>query len=133
MEPLLTGKLLDSTILVDLMRGSVVASKYVDEERAAGTLLFISVISAMELIAGCRNSEEVAKVNKLTAEFTLLQLSSTASAMAHEFMLQFNKSHGLAIPDALIAATAAANNLELISDNVRHFAMIPNLPLQRPY
>ena len=87
----------------------------------------------MELIAGCRDKEEVAKIRKLVAEFTLLHLSPTASAHGYEFMLLFNKSHGLVIPDALIAATAVTNNLELVSNNVRHFAMIPELRLQRPY
>jgi len=48
-------------------------------------------------------------------------------------MLLFHKSHGLVIPDALIAATAVTNNLELVSNNVRHFAMIPELRLHRPY
>jgi tRNA(fMet)-specific endonuclease VapC len=63
----------------------------------------------------------------------LLHLSPASSARAYELMLLFNKSHGMAIPDALIAATAVTNNLELASDNVRHFAMIPDLRLQRPY
>jgi predicted nucleic acid-binding protein len=133
MDALVTGKLLDTTVLIDLSRGNSTAAEYVDSERTAGTILFISVISAMELVAGCRNKQEVAKIKKLVAEFTLLHLSPASSARAYELMLLFNKSHGMAIPDALIAATAVTNNLEMASDNVRHFAMIPDLRLQRPY
>jgi predicted nucleic acid-binding protein len=39
----------------------------------------------------------------------------------------------LAIPDALIAATALAQELELASDNVRHFEMVSGLRVARPY
>jgi predicted nucleic acid-binding protein len=65
MDALVTGKLLDTTVLIDLSRGNSTAAEYVDSERTAGTTLFISVISAMELVAGCRNKQEVAKIKKL--------------------------------------------------------------------
>jgi predicted nucleic acid-binding protein len=48
-------------------------------------------------------------------------------------MLAYHKSHGLVIPDAFIAATALVHNLELASDNERHFKMIPELAVKRPY
>jgi predicted nucleic acid-binding protein len=133
MDALIGGKLLDTTVLIDLSRGNGAAAEYVDSERATGTALFISVISAMELVAGCRNNEETAQIKKLVAEFSLLHLAPAASVTAYKLMLLFNRSHGLTIPDALIAATAVTNDLELASDNARHFAMIPDLRLERPY
>jgi predicted nucleic acid-binding protein len=39
----------------------------------------------------------------------------------------------LTIPDALIAATAIVQDLELVTDNDRHFKMIPELAVSRPY
>ncbi len=42
-------------------------------------------------------------------------------------------SHGLLIPDALIAATALDQALPLYTKNVRHFQMIPLLSVTRPY
>lgn len=48
-------------------------------------------------------------------------------------MLAYSKSHGLTIPDALIAATAIMQGLELATDNDRHFKMIPELTVKRPY
>jgi predicted nucleic acid-binding protein len=95
--------------------------------------LFISVISAMELVAGCRDQTEVAKAQVLIAGFDLLHLSPIESAEAYALLLAYGKSHGLSIPDALIAATAVANGLELATDNERHFAMIPQLTVKRPY
>jgi hypothetical protein len=129
----MTGKLLDTTVLIDLSRGSTDAADFVDAARKSGTPLFISVISAMELIAGCRNKVEVKKAEKLFADFTLIHLSPSVSAQAYALMLTYSKSHALAIPDALIAATAITHGLELATDNVRHFQMIPGLNIGRPY
>jgi predicted nucleic acid-binding protein len=87
----------------------------------------------MELIAGCRDKDEVEKAQKLIADFTLLHLSPAESIKAYELMVNYSKSHGMAIPDALIAATAIVHDLELASDNERHFSMIPDLIVNRPY
>jgi len=87
----------------------------------------------MELIAGCRNKIEVEKAQRLIADFVLAHLSPAISAHAYDLMLQYSKSHGLSIPDALIAATAITQGLELATDNERHFEMIPGLLVQRPY
>lgn len=127
------GKLLDTTVLIDLSRGNIDAADFIDAAFQSDISLFISVISAMELIAGCRDKNEVEKASKLISDFTLLHLSPAESVTAYELMLTYNKSHGMAIPDALIAATAIVHGLELASDNERHFSMIPDLIVKRPY
>lgn len=127
------GKLLDTTVLIDLSRGNTDAADFIDDSRMAQIPLMVSVISAMELIFGCRDKREVEQAKKLVADFTLLHLSSMASTKAYELMLAYSKSHNLAIPDALIAATAITNGLELATDNERHFRMIPTLSVSRPY
>lgn len=129
----MTGKLLDTTVLIDLSRGNAGAAHFIDAAVASGIPLFVSAISAMELFVGCRNKEEVAKAQKLVASFELLHLSSVESRQAYDLVLTYNKSHGLTIPDALIAATALVHHLELASDNDRHFSIIPDLSAQRPY
>ena len=126
-------KLLDTTVLIDLSRGKIAAADFFDNERHAGTELFVSVVSAMELIVGCRNKAEVAKAEKQIADFQLVQLNPAMSQKAYDLVLTYNKSHGMMIPDALIAATALLESLELMSDNVRHFTMIPDLIVTRPY
>jgi hypothetical protein len=129
----MAGKLVDTTLLIDLSRGSEQAADYVDQERAAGTTLFISVVSAMELIVGCRNKVEVAKAEKLFSDFSMIQLSPAISQKAYELVLTYSKRHGLLIPDALIAATALEGSFELVSDNVRDFKMIQGLDVTRPF
>ena len=128
-----TGKLLDTTVLIDLSRGNADVADFIDAALTSGTPLFISVISAMELIVGCRDKAEVEKAKKLIADFTLIHLSPIASAKAYSLMLAYSKSHGLVIPDSFIAATAITQGLELATDNDRHFKMIPDLTINRPY
>lgn len=127
------GKLLDTTVLIDLSRGNTDAADFIDNSRTTQTPLFVSVISAMELVFGCRDKREVEEAKKLIADFTLLHLSPIDSAKAYELMLTYSKSHNLAIPDALIAATALTNGLELATDNERHFRMISALSVSQPY
>ena len=125
----MTGRLLDTTVLIDLSRGEADAADFIDDAFASGTPLCISVISAMELITGCRNEAEVEKAKKLIADFNLIHLSPIESAEAYTLILTYSKSHGLAIPDA----TAITQGLELATDNARHFEMIPELIVKRPY
>lgn len=129
----MAGKLLDTTVLIDLSRGEAAAADFIDNERQKGTEFSVSIISAMELIIGCRNKTEVAKAEKQIADFKLVQLTPAISQKTYELVIAFNKSHGLMIPDALIAATALMESLVLMSDNVRHFNMIPDLVITRPY
>lgn len=129
----MNGKLIDTTVLIDLSRGDQIAADYVDNERKAGTALSISIVSAMELVVGCRNNAEVAKAQKLLAKYSTLFISPLISQRAFDLIVTYTKSHGLQIPDALIAATALIEGLELMSDNDRHFRMIPNLVVSRPY
>ncbi|MDM8559490.1 type II toxin-antitoxin system VapC family toxin [Candidatus Parabeggiatoa sp. HSG14] len=127
------GKLLDTTALIDLFRGNEKAADFIEKAHNAKIPLFISVISAMELAAGCRNQIEVEKTKKILADFSLIHLSPGATAKAYELMLEYSKSHGLTIPDALIAATALTEGIELATDNDRHFIMISDLIVKRPY
>ena len=129
----MSGILLDTTVLIDISRGNVAAADFIDARRQVQTPLFISAITAMELVFGCRSKTEVNKIQKLIADFTLLHLAPAESAKAYELMLTYSKSHHLAIPDALIAATALIHHLELATDNERHFRMISDLNVNRPY
>jgi predicted nucleic acid-binding protein len=55
------------------------------------------------------------------------------SQQAYDLIAQYGKSHGMVIPDALIAATALVEGLPLVTHNDRHFIMIAGLQIHRPY
>ncbi len=129
----MNGLLLDTTVLIDLARRNESAADFIEQSREAGTPLAVSTISAMELIVGCRNKTEVTQAQALIAEFSLLQTVPAISSQAYEWLLGYSKSHGLLIPDALIAATALVHELELATDNVRDFQMLSGVQTRRPY
>ena len=87
----------------------------------------------MELIAGCRNATELAKLQQLLQPTIVLPVDVQASQTARQLMESFFLSHGLAIADSLIAATALTQGLPLYTRNVRHFQMIPMLTVVCPY
>ena len=125
-------KLLESTVLVDLSRQDESARAYVDAERKAGVIK-VPIVSNMELIIGCRNKAEVQKTERFLADYDVLDITPLIGRKAYELIVRFNKSHGLAIPDALIAATALVENAVLVTSNIRHFSMIDGLQLEEPY
>jgi predicted nucleic acid-binding protein len=124
--------LTDTDILFDAERGLQDAVTFLGAQQAT-TGVRISIISAMELIAGCRDATELANVRQFLVAVAVIPVTATASQRAQQLMESFFLSHGLLIPDALIAATALEQGLTLYTKNVRHFQMIPGLVVIRPY
>lgn len=126
-----TDGVIDSNILIDAMNGIVDAVAFLEEQQIAE--LQISIVSAMELIAGCRNKIEMTELQKFFQKCTFLPITATISQVAFQLMESFYLSHGLTLPDALIAATAIEHDLTLYTRNTRHFRMVPQLEISQPY
>ena len=123
--------LLDTSILVDLLRGSAKARTWIDSVPEARR--FISVITAAELIAGCDNRSEQRAVELEIESYAMLWLSKNISQAAIAFYKRFHLSHRVGFFDCLIAATARENNLGVGTLNTKHFAPLPNLQVAKPY
>jgi predicted nucleic acid-binding protein len=87
----------------------------------------------MELVQGCQSAAKPATVQKFLRQVRQLPVTAPISRRAYGFMEAFFLSHGLQIPDALIAATARERGLTLYTKNLRHFQMISGLTVVRPY
>ena len=124
--------LIDSDILIDARRGFADGVAFLTAQSSAGGIT-ISIVSAMELIAGSRNATELAAVQRFIAGITCVPLSASSSLLARQWMEAFTLSHSLTIPDALIAASAAEQHLPLFTKNTRHFVILPGLNVIRPY
>lgn len=96
-------------------------------ERSAD--LALSVVARMELVVGCQNRHELRILDRFLRRFKVIQIGEAASRRAHDLLVSFRLSHGLLIPDALIAATALVGGHSLISKNQRHYRFIPELSL----
>jgi predicted nucleic acid-binding protein len=93
----------------------------------------VSIISAMELTEGCRNGRELNLLHKFLLPYLILPVTDLISLHAYTLMQTYYLSHGLIIPDSLIAATALDRGWTLYTQNVRHFQMISGLTVVRPY
>jgi len=126
-------KLIDTDILIDLSRGIADAEQFLETLRKNNQLLAISVITNMELIRGCRNKIELKNLLDFLDDFELIHISELISKKASQLIENYHLSHGIEIPDAIIASTDIITDSDLYSRNIKDFGMIRGLKLTRPY
>jgi len=83
----------------------------------------------MELIVGLRNKAESRALDNFLSRFQIISLDEQISGMAVELLRRYHLSHGLLIPDALIAATAISRKLSFVTKNARDYRFITGLDL----
>jgi len=120
--------LIDTDIIIDAGRGDVQAKEFLGKV-AMQHILAISTITRLELLAGCRNPREWNLTQIAVRQFTELELTAEISQIAVTLFDQYRLSHGIALADSLIAATALSKGIPLVSKNQRHFIVIENLNL----
>ena len=120
--------LVDSDILIDAARGESQAVDFLDS-KANECSVCLSCISHMELIVGCRNKRELAALDKFMQRFEVVQIDYVCSSTATDLLKTYRLSHGLLIPDALIAGAAMALGVEFFTKNRKHYRFIPGLHL----
>ena len=106
--------LLDTNILIDVLRGEAVALAWLEQQQRP----HISVISWIEVLVGCREGES-GRVEAWLDTFPRLALDD---AIALE-TVRLRQRHGLKIPDAIILATARCADLTLATRNSRDFPL----------
>jgi predicted nucleic acid-binding protein len=107
------GLLLDTNVLIDVLRGEEVALEWL-RGHAAGSA--ISVITWIEILVGCREQESQ-PVRTWLEGFRRLDLDQ---AVASEAVI-CRQQRGLKVPDAIILATARCHGLILATRNERDF------------
>jgi len=121
--------LIDTDVLIDVSRNNQAAIDFLDQLDDSWS---ISIITALELIVGARNKQEVTQIDQLIAVYSAIPLTAEIGNSSYGLLKQFAKSHGMRVFDSLIAATAIEKDLTLISRNRKHFQMISNLNLEIP-
>ena len=105
--------LIDTDILIDVTRKKESAIVFL-ENLEKDYILSISYITRMELLVGCKNKLEQEKILKAMSDFAIFDINN-------------HLSHGLLIPDSIIAATAIEANITLCSKNYKDFQFIKEL------
>jgi len=117
----------DTNILIELYKNNqtIISNlQKIGEENIA-----ISAVTAAELIFGALNKKELQLIKKDIDSLVVIHINDLISHKFIELMLKYSKSHGISIPDALIAATALVKDLEIYTINKKDFKYIESIKL----
>ncbi|MCB9232681.1 MAG: type II toxin-antitoxin system VapC family toxin [Bacteroidia bacterium] len=119
--------LCDTNILIHAFNGN---ADTLDELRkiSSGAIL-LSTITVMELYQGMGNKEELTRMKARLKGFNVIEIDNEISRIALRLIEKFSLSHGLQIPDAIIAATSLAYEIPLFTYNLKDFRYVPSLRL----
>lgn len=120
--------ILDTDVIIDYLRGHNLAKRYFLHLEDP---CFISVVTLAELYSGVKNPQQEQALESCLQFFTALAVDPVVAKCAGLYRLQFMKSHGVGMADALIAATANVFELKLITLNIKHYPMLKKIEL--PY
>ena len=70
-------------------------------------------------------------MKKKLAFYDVIQVDQLISEKAIELITNFNLSHGLQIPDAIIGATAIICKIPIYTYNLKDFSFMPTIDLYR--
>jgi predicted nucleic acid-binding protein len=121
--------LLDTAILVDLLRGYPAAATWLSGQDRLG----VSPVVWLEIIEGAGNAKAQAQAVELLRHFDRVEILPVDFDWAIQQALRFRLSHNVDMMDCLIASTAQRIGIPLFTRNLKHFRpMIGNLA-QNPY
>jgi predicted nucleic acid-binding protein len=114
--------LLDSDVIIAWLRGQDPFVELLPELLGQGQVLAWTPVSVAEIFAGARKREE-RRLEDLFLVLESLTLSAQVGRKAGRYLNAYSRSHGVELGDALIAATAHANDMPLWTLNRRHYPM----------
>ena len=119
--------LVDTDVLIWNLRGNERAANLLDQQRG----FFISAVSYMELLQGLRDKVELRELRQAIRfwDARVVQIDEEISARAMFLVEEYALSHGMQMADALIAATAVALGVSLVTANDRHYRHIEGLDI----
>ncbi len=122
--------LVDTSVLIDVLRGNPTARDLLLAERTCGPLL-ASEITRLEVLAGMRAAERERTLRLLSA-LAWQPVDTAVAEKAGELGRDWLPGHGgIDSADLAIAATAVLQEATLLTRNVKHFPMFTGL--RAPY
>ncbi|HEX3542469.1 MAG TPA: type II toxin-antitoxin system VapC family toxin [Acidimicrobiales bacterium] len=122
--------LVDTSVLIDYLRGHPGAGELLQRERTAD-VLHASEITRLEVLAGMRPSEEGdtrALLSTLIWHGVDTEIAEEAGTLGRRWL---PSHHTIDSADLVIAATAIRMGTRLLTRNIRHYPMFTDL--QAPY
>lgn len=124
--------LLDSDILIDLLRGFPPATSWF-QGLDANEEIAVPGFVVMELLQGCRNKLEQERVQRELGVFGVVWPTAVDCDRALTVFATYRLSHNAGLLDVLIGQTAIALELPLHTFNHKHYSFIPDIQTVQPY
>lgn len=119
--------LIDSVVLIDHLRGDRRATDLLGRLRTGGDELWGVTVIRTEVLGGTRPGEET-RTELLLDQLRWLDIDSKLADRAAVHVRRYRRSHGgIDLVDYLLAAAVEALGSTLVTLNVRHFPMFPDL------
>jgi len=117
--------LIDSCVLIEILRGNTeIKNKFLTYNKH-----FVTFIITMELMQGAINKEVLNKVKKVLNNYYMLPVNEEVANLSIQLIDKYSLSHGLTIPDAIIAATSLIYDVKLFTLNLKDFKFISGIKL----
>lgn len=126
----LSPLIFDTDVLIWFFRGDAKSRNLLHEIELERR--WVSSLTVMELLQGCRNKDEIAIIESFIAEniSRIIHPRTSISEKAIHLIGEYALSHGLRVIDALLAASAVLHRAVLKTGNVRHFRFISGLKVE---
>ena len=119
--------LCDTNVIIEALKKNSAVIQTI--EKIGLDRIAVSVVTAMELYYGALNKAEVKKIKRHLSSIRIFHIDEGISVTASELIERYAKSHGLQIPDALIAATSLNHGIKLYTGNKKDFVFIEKINL----
>jgi predicted nucleic acid-binding protein len=120
-------RLVDTAVFIDHLRGDPRATGLLLSLVRAGDELWSVTVVRTEILAGMRRGEERA-THRLLGQFLWQDVTSDIADAAGALARKYARCHsGIDVVDYLVAAASERLGAELMTLNVKHFPMIPEL------
>ena len=120
--------LIDTDVLIWYLRGNTTAKNIIENIPQPA----ISAVTHMEILEGLRNTAELKSWKSFLKDhnFHHIPIDAEITSRAVYWIEEFCLSHKLRMADALIAATADAYGLDLLTGNYADYKFLPGLTVK---
>ena len=121
--------LCDTNVIIEILKGNEKTIEIIESIGLEN--IAISSVTVMELYFGALNKRELSKIKRHLKALNIVHFDNDISELAVSMIESYSKSHGLQIPDAIIAATALSFDMKLFTFNLKDFKYIDELNLYK--
>lgn len=121
--------LLDTAIVVDILRGYPPAVEWLAQQAALG----VSTAVWLEVVEGATNRQAERTALHLLHRFERVEVTAEDVDWALRQLMRFHLSHGLDAMDCLIASASHRLAITLFTRNLKHFSPLLGHHAQKPY